>query len=901
MGEKIIVTVQGQVRGVNSQEAFGFVADSGSITTSWGLQPGTAIVSWVKEATDNRVILPLAAMTIEIGGDTFYGLCGSAVAVESHDGRNLSQSFNDSRMLLQYDWIYAQFNMREQPRLVNGRYVNRYRHLLPANFNAHLFTYTDTPMTAKQILNYCFGAVTVESPWTRYYQSNASVALNNPVLQVDAYSGKRLGTLISEVSQRCGTDFTLAGGRYRLEWTVKGVGVVPSFPANSTSRRVGLSVTENPTRLRILGDRNQYQVLNVTMEKDWKEAWQAFVDVDLLADDLFRNEKTEAAINGIPAGTRYNAISGDTDQLIGRQLSAARARTITVEQYAALRDIGLPGSGEQYRDRRRAFGQSRLQMPAVTYIQTLLFRAFRPPSNFGIYNYQGQFMSLVGMELQAQGLTDITHDAATGVMSVVDDQRMVGNGYAIARGYAVGVDGFKTLRPGNFRVADWVSGQNVWQALSYQIDDSGEDGKFILFNEPVVVSSDLITTVSINSVVQAYPALKRSATITVPPVKAALVFAGERFSWVQGNGTRDDCENVSGLNGLFVVVNGILGELMYADGQTASQKAYDMAINLLNRQFYVTSGGYEVQGSNATPLSSMIDRKTVSLDGASGLSEQVDFQNERQRGVDGRGRVQIEPVQQFERVAQLAPLLPGERENREAANQLRVQASALRQNPKIARLLFDTFYSLMGLDAPPDAVFLKAPGATPLPAGTPLFAESGDEKPWAPEATLGLAARLTTPVFMGSTVFDGELPDGPVRGTRSGGGGVIHVRVKGPVAFGDSVGIPKDPDDTSLGMAVDYLEGTPFAVVGTVQQAVADGVIAYVRVRVTGGGGAAAVGMIHRGEWNAEVQYAYQNVVSRGILGEFVMLQAGAPLGLPPETGAPYWHGWSWPAPGSWA
>jgi hypothetical protein len=123
--------------------------------------------------------------------------------------------------------------------------------------------------------------------------------------------------------------------------------------------------------------------------------------------------------------------------------------------------------------------------------------------------------------------------------------------------------------------------------------------------------------------------------------------------------------------------------------------------------------------------------------------------------------------------------------------------------------------------------------------------------------------------------------------------------VKGPVAFGASVGIPKDPDNSALGMAVDYLGGDPMAVVGTVQQAVADGVIAYVRVRVTGGGGG-AVGMVHRGEWSAAVQYGSQNVVTRGTLGEFVALATPA-IGVPPESGAPNWHGLMWPSPGVWA
>ena len=67
-------------------------------------------------------------------------------------------------MLLQYDLIYAQFNLRDA-RMVNGRYLTRYRHLLPANYNARALTFTNEPYTAREILEFCFRAATVESPW----------------------------------------------------------------------------------------------------------------------------------------------------------------------------------------------------------------------------------------------------------------------------------------------------------------------------------------------------------------------------------------------------------------------------------------------------------------------------------------------------------------------------------------------------------------------------------------------------------------------------------------------------------------------------------------------------------------------------------------------------------------
>jgi hypothetical protein len=59
-------------------------------------------------------------------------------------------------------------------------------------------------------------------------------------------------------------------------------------------------------------------------------------------------------------------------------------------------------------------------------------------------------------------------------------------------------------------------------------------------------------------------------------------------------------------------------------------------------------------------------------------------------------------------------------------------------------------------------------------------------------------------------------------------------------------------------------------------------------------------GMAYMGEWSAATSYTEQNVVTRGSLGEFICLLA-PPLATTPETGAPYWHGWSYPPPGVWA
>ncbi len=289
--DKIIVTVAGQVRGTNAQTGFGFTADEGTITNTWGLQPGTALLSWVQAGLDTRVILPLAALTIELGEHVFYGLCEEAVQVTSHEGRTLTQRFLDSRMLLQYDLIYAQFNLRDA-RMVNGRYLTRYRHLLPANYNARALTFTNEPYTAREILEFCFRAATVESPWWRVYNTgSAAAALNQPVYDVDCESGRKLGTLV--------------------------------------------------------------------------------------------------------------------------------------------------------------------------------------------------------MDLLDQALTDLTHDPVTGKMTAIPDGRqMPGNGYAVVQGYGVNLEGLRLLHPETFNLENWKLQQNLWQAMPYQVDDSGEDGKFVRFDVPVVVSAD---------------------------------------------------------------------------------------------------------------------------------------------------------------------------------------------------------------------------------------------------------------------------------------------------------------------------------------------------------------------------------------------------------------------------
>ena len=825
---QVIVTADVPARGADPGQALiQFVPTECVLTWSWGLQPSTALIDWVSAST--QAIVPVADMKIELRRrsdaavlHTFYGLCRSVAPKTGSDGRSTFQEFVDTRDFLQWDMIYGMWNQRES-KLVNGHWVRRYWHILPYNANLMLKTYTNAPYQAYQILDFMFNAPTVESPWARFYHPS----LLNVVYGVDCLSGKKLGTAILEITERCGLVFTLQGGKYQLIWALKGAGTVPPPPATSDQRRLGTALSGNPTRIRVLGDRNIYQVLNLQLEPDWLAGWQDFYDLDWFADDLYQHERTEG-------GTPYNAVPGDGQGIIGRQLASARARTITVGQYANLRDF-RDASGWQFRDTRKYGGRSRLQMPAALYIANILFRAFRPPAGFALRNADGNWVNVFSLELLDRAVVEVFHDPLTGNMSYETDVISAGNGYAIAQGYQVGLDGFKTLRPRQFRASDWLGGQATWQHLSFTTDDSGEGTKFILFDAPVISSSELIQDIVIGGVTQSYAGLKSRARVVAPPVRAALTFAAERFSYVAGAGTRDDVENVPGLFAeLVAFANGALPlQMPYADGLTASQKAANLAAVLLNRQFYYQLGGWVDPVVSGIQLSAVIDRVTLRYN-ANGTSEEVDLTNERSRAVvatvGGGYAAQVEPERDFDRRAQLLHLLPGQRELIEEARQQELVALAFQANPQAMQQVLAAFHAMMGLDAPPAVVVTDPafdPGSLPaLPLGTPMW-RAGNE---AALAHGDAVDALGNEVFLGVTVFDQESAAGPIRVTAAGDQGVVVARVQGPINAGDVVG---------LGDTVQtYLVGSPTqASVGTALEAVGGAVVALARVRVSGGGG----------------------------------------------------------------
>jgi hypothetical protein len=264
-------------------------------------------------------------------------------------------------------------------------------------------------------------------------------------------------------------------------------------------------------------------------------------------------------------------------------------------------------------------------------------------------------------------------------------------------------------------------------------------------------------------------------------------------------------------------------------------KASLQASALLNRQFYYQTGGYTVQGSNVTQLSAVIDRVTVRVDAFGGLTEEVDFTNERSRMVDAFGRLQLTPERDFDRRASLTPVIPGQRELRQEANQMRLIAAALYQDKATLKLLVDAFHDLYGFDARPAEVPLQPGQSTgsSLPVGTPLWRESGEKLPKKPSASTAIDG----PVLVGCSVQHGQVDNGLIRVTSTGVDGIAHVRVQGPGAVNDSVGY-----DADSGMADTFLvvDGDP--AVGILLDDIEDESIKLCRVRMGVGKGGGTSG-----------------------------------------------------------
>ena len=365
-----------------------------------------------------------------------------------------------------------------------------------------------------------------------------------------------------------------------------------------------------------------------------------------------------------------------------------------------------------------------------------------------------------------------------------------------------------------------------WTATSFQIDDSGEGQRFIIFDQPCFTSENLLKTVDGYQVLNAAPVLAAAAA------QAALTFELEPYSYWKGtwpNVSRDRAEYVSGLCAEFVGTAGNYQEILFSNGLTADAQADQIAANLLLCQYSYLSGGYKLlqQGNQplGTALTSMIDRVEVDFN-PQGFLEVVDLTTERERS-------HFEPERDLERRTQQNMLFPGQSQLKQQAREYQRFGAGLKG---MSRDLMNRFIQFLkgNFDDDMKQVRLNPAGTVPIPTGdtlkmgTPIFAKPVDTSSGTPVNTLAEYPPNFDPavatVFCGVTVRDGEDASKPFYVKFNG---EALCRVQGPVKVGDAVGPATDYQNYSSTGAYLISGGR----LGIVQQVIKDNSTKLIKVK----------------------------------------------------------------------
>lgn len=799
---------------------------SADLSLSWGAQPATAEITYTAHLLSGQDIRTAVApvpvgsyMEIQLGPYTFYGLCQRDDAVQGSGGRFRKLQFRDLRDFLDWDEVFCAFNVPVERMTQYGhglRRVRRFKSLYPADWALRRWTEHDAPLTATQILNALFAAPTVGSPWS---WTGPAVLNSVQPLDLNFEQGTKLGAAVLAVAERVGLQFTLAH-KYLLKFRRKGVLEAGEsfpvdglgnylFPAGAENCEQGLAISGHPTRVYVVGDQNLYQIHNLILEPDWKPAWSAFWDPYNLLKDIYLNHTTPPP--------------GDVEDQMRWANAEARVAAMTVRDVAVLKGAG-------FADERLFGGRSRMDMPAVAYINELVFRAWKVPATI-IGRPAGDF------ELVNTALCAATHNTS-GVISTVHDATLgipeseSGPGYVIAQGIGVNEHTFRALNPRNFNLAHWVSANSQWGAVGFQVDPNGGDGRGFIVAEQKLYRPDNMLVVPTETPQMAV--LNANFTPTVPEVRASLTFAGERFrrtvtaAW---DWSRDATVTENGLHSEFIVNAGgaLLDTVNYLDGGAPAGKADAVGNSLLARQAVVTSGGYErllQDGHAALALNGLYDRVRVWISRREGLKERVDFTNERTWST-------FVPERFYDRNVTATRIFPGMEALRADAQAKATYAQLLASDPALRRNVAAGFRGQPGIQDANGSVIMGADGTVPaLKAGTPLWtlpATTNAGKPVRQIVRPSLTDANTT-TFRGVVAREGEDPQGLIPAVQTlPCVARVHGGVSG-LAKGAAVGLAGGQDYLAAATA-------PETTVGLVAEAVPAGTVVLVEITPAGGGG----------------------------------------------------------------
>lgn len=752
------------------------------LTYSWGGSPASASIVAKGSSSlsaDDPVVLTLGALS-------FHGkVVSDPIDVTDSEGAKYQFAVVDNRELLKEDIVTCRFNkvviLADNPATPTIDRWKRYEHIYPDDWSAQDRTWTDSPHSAEEILDYLFEAPTLNHSWTREYHD----AQDGPVHEIDCNHGKSLLNAVQEVTDAQGLVFTL-DGESTLRWGRKGEDDAPEPSADDCyDVSSGQSINTNATRITVVGDPDRYQELFIDLEPDWLAAWEAFWIEPLWLAEV------EA---------RFGPFADDD---AGRAELAAKARTVTVQEYAV--EAATPAN---YLDRGKFNGICRAALPAWTYLTKIVWHAYRVPRTYTVNG-----IALDNLTMVENMLIGVEGDLDTGEITVKEPDELYppGAGFIMAKGQQIGIIDPRTQR--TITEEQLTNAREKWAPCnefhldkeSYVVvfDDAvfipgaDDEGLFVFPNHEVAGLDDaspLWNIVAPNAAATAAPAA----------VKACLIFDAELFSREYGTGRRATTEYVSGLNFHSILDEGAnVREITYQDSEGAEDKAEAYADSKITNQVTYAFGGFTRKGAAGTVLNSAMDRVTVSY-GTGGLSERIEYTKER-------GPSHFTPERELERRETEKDRYPGERKLQQEVRDLLAIAAISRAGRPPVRA-YDTAAEVM---ATPVGCLHSAPRAVKLasakPAGTVIWLDDDGD-----------------PADAGASFGGVVIAEGSVGRVALATQGTVPVLVKGPFIAGDAVGA----DDNSPPVVV--VGGR--RAVGVVQGAYTGSETVLVQVRLGAGG-----------------------------------------------------------------
>lgn len=771
------------------------IAD-GSFTYSWGMSPASGQLTCVG---------PVSAVTggdavLGFGGAGFYGVL-SKIDEAANDGTTMRLEFVDNRIKLVWDSVYCLFNhvevLEDDPKTPGIDRKKRYKHILPENWLTQTETITDKAYSAQDIIGMLLHAPTVSNAWGAKYHSLQA----RPVGEIDCLNGKKLGNALQEVSDEQGMLFTLVGQSV-LHWEIKGEGNDPGYEAFRTSdRSSGEALSAADTQVRIVGDRNRYQVLSVDLEPDWVRYYESFWVEPAWLEEV-------ATVFGLPHDTLSDnaALAAKARQVTMRDYATKKGATADAHQLDPAARTGL----SPYADYGMWGEVSRMEIPVWIYLNDILFKAYRIPRSYAFsppsqppdplapdIGVAPKQIPLASLQLIEDGLLAAVDYTLTGQMSYKSPREFypATKAFALVKGQQLSL-----LDPTKQRVITPVElskAATEWSPCSaFNFDVKN---KTLIFEGAIFIPGPAETPVLITpdpgaaagkglflfknlSVTDASESLKNIAVpnaaceISPAAVRVSLVWEAEKFFMDFGSGQRKGSVAIQGLSRHMLYYDGVqpVGEIPYADGETAAEKGNKMSSALVARQFTYSSGGYLRNGAYGTALTGTIDRVTVNLSFSGGITERVELSKERSQSNFGNER-------DLDRRQRSKDLYPGQRALKDAADTLRTIARVSKELPRRTAPVYHNI----------NDVLQKPVGA----------ADCSVNKIHSPDTWLA-----GMPVMLG----DDDKPD--ANGKRFGGivvadnsrgliacatQGIVPVIVQGPIAAGDDVGIDPGVQQTA--------------------------------------------------------------------------------------------------------